>query len=146
MILALAQKCKSVTGNDFVFVVNIKLWTDLQNVLAEFINNHKDQGAQIWSKQSNGYIKVGATYDAYEFSGNTIIFKVDRALSYEYPNKGFGVLIDLTGDKASGRPSIEAYTLDGHQLIENDMPGVGIRNGQAVSTVAGIKWSMCGSI
>jgi hypothetical protein len=144
MLQALSQKCKNVTGNDFVFIVNVRLWNEMQNVLSEFLQRHKPDGAYIWSKQANGYIKLGATYNAYEFAGNTVVVAVDRALSIEYPDKGFGVMIDLTADKASGRPAIEQFTLEGKELIENELTGVGIRNGQVASPVAGIKWVMSG--
>lgn len=144
MILALAQKCPKVQGNTFLFVVNLKLFQELQNVLSEYLANHNTDGAYIWSKQANGNIKVGATYDAYTFANNTIILKADRALDFEYPDTGFGVMIDLTADKTSGRPAIEAFTVEGKELIENTLTGVGIRNGEVASPVAGIKWTMTG--
>ena len=75
---------------------------------------------------------------------NTITIKVDRALSIEYPDKGFGLMIDLTADKASGRPAIEQFTVENKELVENELTGVGIRNGQVASPVAGIKWVMSG--
>lgn len=144
MVLALSQKCRQVTGNTFVFVVNIPLWHAVQNVLSEFLANHKPDGAYVWSKQANGELKVGATYSAYEFAGNTIILKVDRALTIEYPDKGYGVMIDLTADKTSNRPAIEQFTIDGKELVENTVTGVGIRSGEVASPVAGIKWVMSG--
>lgn len=144
IILNLAQKCKNVLGNQFVFVVNEKLWYDLQTVLSEFLANHKPDGAYVWSKTSNGRVKVGATYEAYTFSGNDVIFHVDRALSVEYADRGYGILVDLTADKTSGRPAIEAFTIGGKELIENELTGVGIKNGQVATPVAGIKWVMSG--
>ena len=38
--------------------------------------------------------------------GNTITFMCDRALTREYPTKGYGVCIDLTADKTTGMPAI----------------------------------------
>lgn len=75
---------------------------------------------------------------------NTLIIKADRALDFEYPDKGFGVMIDLTADKKSGHPAIEAWTVEGKELIENTLTGVGIRNGEVASPVAGVKWTMTG--
>lgn len=75
---------------------------------------------------------------------NTLLVKADRALDFEYPDTGFGVMIDLTADKKSGRPAIEQFTIDGKELIENTLTGVGIRNGEVASPVAGIKWVMSG--
>lgn len=53
-------------------------------------------------------------------------------------------MIDLTADKKSGRPAIEAWSVEGKELIENTLTGVGIRSGEVASPVAGIKWTMCG--
>lgn len=39
--------------------------------------------------------------------GNQVSFVVDRALTREYPDKGYGVCIDLTADKTTGTPAIE---------------------------------------
>ena len=144
IMLNLSRKCEDVTGNQFVFVVNTKLWNDLQNTMSEFLNNHHTDGAFIYSKAANGMVKAGATYNAYVFSDNTVMFNVDRALDLEYPDKGYGILVDLTGDKASGRPSIEMFTVAGKQLIENTVTGVGIRSGEVATPVAGVKYVMSG--
>lgn len=144
MILTLTKKCDKVTGNTFIFICNEKLWYDIQNTMSEFLAAHHTDAAYIYSKAANGNVKAGATYDAYTFAGSTIIFKVDRTLSIEYGNKGFGVLIDLTADKASGRPAIEAFTLGDKQIYENTLTGVGVRNGEVASPVAGIKYVMGG--
>lgn len=144
MVLNLSQKCKSVQGNTFAFVVNEKLYADLQNVLSELLLQHRADGAYVWSKASNGHVKVGATYDAYTFLSNEVIFHVDRALSIEYGDKGYGILVDLTADKASGRPAIEQFTIGGKEIIENTLKGVGIDSGDVASPVAGIKWVMSG--
>lgn len=144
MILNLAQKCKSVLGNTFSFVCNEKLWYDLQNVLSEFLMNHRPDGAYVWSKSGNGNIKVGATYEAYTFSGNTVIFHVDRALSIEYGNKGYGILVDLTADKTNNRAAIEAFTIKDKEMTESVMYGAGTRSGEVSTPVNGIHWSMSG--
>ena len=118
---------------------------DVQNTLGGYLADNKAEGAHLWSKQSNGNVKVGATYDAYTFGGNTLIIHVDRALSLEYgEDKGYGVMIDLTGDKATGRPAVEKFTVEGKQLVENEFVGVGLRDGQVASKVAGGSFVMSG--
>jgi len=145
MVLNLASKCDSATGNQFAFVINTPLWYAIQNSMSEYLANHHTDAAYIWSKDANGYVKVGATYDAYTFAGNTIAFKVDRALDLEYPTKGFGIMVDLTGDKASGRPAIEMFTVAGHQIMEDTFEGVGLKNNNKVGTkVAGGSYIMSG--
>ena len=144
IILNLSQKCDSITGNTFAFVVNSPLWFALQNTMSEFLANHRTDEPYIYSKSANGMVKAGATYNAYIFSDNTVIFNVDRALDLEYPTKGYGIMVDLTGDKESGRPAIEMFTVRGKQLIENTLTGVGIKNGDVATAVSGIKYVMSG--
>lgn len=144
IILNLSQKCDSITGNTFAFVVNSPLWFALQNTMSEFLANHRTDEPYIYSKSANGMVKAGATYNAYTFSDNTVIFNVDRALDLEYPTKGYGIMVDLTGDKESGRPAIEMFTVRGKQLIENTLTGVGIKNGDVATAVSGIKYVMSG--
>lgn len=145
MILTLSKKCNKPTGNTFIFICNEQLWYDIQNTMAEYLQRQHTDNAYIYSKESNGNVKVGATYDAYTFGSNTVIFKVDRTLSIEYGNKGFGVLIDLTADKASNTPAIQMFCLGNKQVYENTITGVGIHNGEVASPVAGIKWVMGGT-
>ncbi len=85
-------------------------------------------GTYMYSKSANkgqgGYIKVGATFDTYVYAGNQLSFVVDRALTREYPDKGYGVCIDLTADKTSGMPAIGKFMLAGKDIITNKIVGV----------------------
>lgn len=107
----MAEKAQSDTGNKWVFVCNRALWQDINLVLGEYLANYKTMGTYMYSKSANkgegGYVKVGATFDTYVYSGNQISFVCDRALTREYPNKGYGVCIDLTADKSTGIPAIK---------------------------------------
>ena len=107
----MSDKAQSDTGNKWVFVVNRKLWQDINMVLGEYLANYKTMGTYMYSKSANkgqgGYVKVGATFDTYEYAGNQVSFVVDRALTREYPDKGYGVCIDLTADKTTGTPAVE---------------------------------------
>lgn len=117
----------------------------MQNVLGGFLADNKTDKPFLYSKQTNGNVKVGATYDTYTFGGNTVAITVDRALSLEYgEDKGYGILIDLTGDKASGRPAIEMFTLEGKQLEENTYSGVGLGKDAVATKVAGGSYIMSG--
>lgn len=94
----------------------------------------------MYSKSANqgkgGYVKVGATYDTYEFAGNTITFMCDRALTREYPTKGYGVCIDLTADKTTGMPAIAKFSLTGKDFMTNKIVGVGGYDGKSSGEVA----------
>lgn len=135
-------KCDDPQGNHFVFVVNSQMMSQVQRVMAAWLRDWKTDGGFIWSKGSNGYVKVGSTFDSYTWNGNTITFKLDRSLNLEYPNKGFGMFIDLTTD-SNGRAGLQMFTFKGGQLIHNTISGVGGRNGltsgEVSSPVAGAK-------
>lgn len=142
-ISTMTQKSKNPTGNTYVFVVNEVLYADVQTVLAEFLNQYKIINPSVYSQKDGNKVKVGAEYTGYSFMGNEIIFKVDRALSIEYPDKGYGILIDLTGDKTNGKSAISMFTLEGAEFISSSLPGVGGINGnssgQVATAVAGSK-------
>lgn len=140
----LAEKCEESTGNTFVFVVNDILFRDLQKTLALFMSQHKCDQQYLYSSFEQKRIKVGATYGAFEFAGNNVIFRVDRALSNEYDKQGFGILIDLTSDKSSGLAPIQQFTLRDKAFTENTLTGVGVKSGAVATAVAGEKYIVSG--
>lgn len=140
----LTEKAQEDTGNKFTFVVNRRLWEDINLVLGAYLADYKTDGTYMYSKSANkgegGYIKVGATFDTYQFAGNQIQFVVDRTLSREYPDKGYGICIDLTADKTSGTPAIAKFALQGKDVITSKIVGVegydGRTSGEVSSNVA----------
>ena len=106
----MADKAQSDTGNKWIFICNRRLWQQINTTLGVYLGQYRTNGMFLYSKEANkglgGYVKVGATYDTYEYAGNQISFVVDRALTREYPDKGYGVCIDLTADKTSGTPAV----------------------------------------
>lgn len=136
----MADKAQSDTDGKWVFVVNRKLWQDINTVLGEYLANYRTDGTFMYSKSANkgegGYIKVGATFDSYIYAGNQITFVVDRALTREYPDKGYGVCIDLTADKTTGTPAIGKFALTGKDFITNKIEGVGGYDGKTSGSVA----------
>lgn len=138
-IQTMSEKAAEPTGNTYAFICNEIIYRDVQTTLATYLQQFKVLNSYIYSKSNDGKVQVGATYTSYEFAGNTIIFKVDRALSYEYPNKGYAILVDLTEDKTSAMPAIACFTLAGKEFIENTLTGVGIKSGPVASPVAGEK-------
>lgn len=143
-------KCDNPQGNVFTFIVNTKMNTMVQRVMAAWLRDWKTDGGFIWSKGTNGYVKVGTTFDSYTYNGNTIVFKLDRSLDLEFPNKAFGMFIDLTTD-GNGRAGLQMFTFKNGQLIHNYITGVGGRNGmssgEVSSPVAGskvINWGYAG--
>lgn len=146
----MATKAQADTGNKLVFVCNRKLWEDINLVLGDYLADRKTDGTYMYSKSARkgygGYVEVGATYDSYNFAGNQVSFVVDRALSREYPDKGYGICLDLTEDKTSGTPAIAKFSLLGKDFITNKITGVGgydgKTSGEVASNVAGSKLVM----
>lgn len=125
-------------------ICNEKAWMDIQNKLGAWLANYKPDGTYLWSKEANGYLNVGATYNSYNFAGNTISFIVDRTFTREFGSeKGFAMMIDLTSDSASGNPAVAMFTLKGGDFMYNKIAGVGgldgLSSGVVSSTVAGSK-------
>ena len=65
----LADKCEESMGNHFAFVVNDRLFADLQKTCAEFLHQHHVMEQFMFSKFEGEKIKVGATYSAFEWMG-----------------------------------------------------------------------------
>lgn len=123
------EKAQEDTGNNFHIICNGKFWDDINLVLGEYLANFKTDGCYMYSKDANkktgGYVKVGATFNAYNFAGNTVIFTVDRTLTREYgTEKGFAMCLDLTADKTSNTPAIAKFSLTGRDFITNKILGV----------------------
>lgn len=152
MIDTLSEKADQPTGNTYTLICNEIFWRQANQKLAKFLTDNKTDGAYLWSRKANGgtggYIKVGATYNAYEWAGNTVVIRVERALSREYPNKGFAMAIDLTADSTSNMPAVAMFTLRGGQCIQNWIAGVGgldgLSSGEVSSPVAGVKYTVHG--
>lgn len=150
VINTMVEKAENDQGNHFVFICNQKGWNIVQEVLGSYLANRKTDGAYLWSKGGEGkYIKVGATFDAYEWGGNVISFKSDRTLTREFKDPYF-LCIDLTTGKASSQPPVMMYTLKGGDYMTYDMYGPGLKDGLSsgiVSTsvaggISGI-WGYC---
>ena len=145
---ALVAKCEKAQGNTFVFIMNSQMSYEVQDTLAAWIDGKQTAGNFLYSKEANGYVKVGATFSSYTWNGNTVQFRIDRTLDVEFPNRKFGMLIDLTPDGTKGQAAINAFTFKGGEMIHNWIEGVGGRSGLASgavsSPVAGSKEIMWG--
>lgn len=137
------QKSKSSTGNMYSFVVNERLWNQIQRTLREYLKDWKTDGAFFYSQKAGKTVSVGTTFDSYIFGGNQITFHVDKALTLEYPDKGYGLVIDLTGDRVNQTPALQMFTVKGGEFIRGVLKGVGqldgVSSGDVSTSVAGSK-------
>lgn len=68
---------------------------------------------------------------------NTLTFRVERALTYEYGSeKGYGFMIDLTPDKSTNTPAVNMFTIKGSEFISNYIEGVGGLKGNTSGAVS----------
>ena len=108
-----------------MFICNERAWSLIQRVLGDYLAKFRTDGTFLYSKAANGYVKVGSTFDSYEYGGNTITFKVDRTFSREYgQEKAYCLCLDLTADATSNEPPIQMFTLKGADFITSKYPGV----------------------
>lgn len=143
-ITTLSQKSETPTGNTYLFICNEIAYADIQVSFAEYLNQYKMISPVVYSAKEGKEVEVGVEYTSYNFLGNKIVFKVDRALSHEYRDKGYSVLIDLTADKATGAPAMQMFTLAGQEFKSHILNGVGGDSEVISSPVAGTKLVITG--
>lgn len=135
------QKSRTSEGNQYVFIVNERMYSQIQRTLRDYLKAWQPTTSVFFSQKAGGKVKVGTTFDSYEFMGNQITFKVDKALTLEYGNKGYGICIDLTADLTSGTPAMQMFTIKGGEFIRNFVKGVGgltgVESGEVSTPVAG---------
>lgn len=148
------QKAVNATGNHYTFIVNDRLWGQINTVLGDWLKLWGSTPTMLYSKAAQGLvkadnpIKVGGTFVSYEIAGNTVSFMVDRALSKEYDKKAYGICLDMSPDMSTNQPAIAAFTLQGAEFVTSKYPGVGgvdgITSGIVSSPVAGSKLIVAG--
>lgn len=136
IITQMVSKCDKPEDNTFIFICNPQLFGIVQRVLFDYLAHYRTDGAWLWSKDNQGKVKVGATFNSYTYMNNTIIFKMDRTLEreYKYP---FGLCLDLTsGSVANGHSPIELLTVKGAEYIPYELNGPGKQTGRTGGEVS----------
>ena len=145
VMATMGQKSMKSTGNTWVFICNQRFWNLVQTSLLGYLAKFKATGdGLLWSQKANGYVSVGNTFDCYEYGGNKLMFKCDKAFSNEYGyDKGYCMVIDLTADLTADHAPIAMFTLNNGDFISNKLEGVGgmdgLSSGPVASPVAGSK-------
>ena len=85
-IYAMIAKAEKPTGNKFTFICNTRLWTEIQDTLSQWILSWKTVGTFMFSQAENDYVKVGTTFNSYEFAGNTVTFPATAATVWSRVN------------------------------------------------------------
>lgn len=148
------QKAANTTGNSYTFIVNDRLWGQINSTLGDWLKLWGSTPTMMYSKaaqsmvKADNPVKVGGTFTSYEIAGNMVTFMVDRALTKEYPTKGYGICLDMSPDISTNQPAIAAFTLEGAEFVTSKYPGVGgvdgITSGIVSSPIAGSKLIVAG--
>ena len=140
---AMVAKSEKPQGNSYMLICNTAFYNEWQRVMNAWIVAHKTDGSFLFSKGSNGYVDLGATYESYTFGGNKISVKIDRCFDVEFPTRKYAALLDLTADAATGKPAMAFFTFKGGDIVHNVIVGVGgksgLASGEVSSPVAGSK-------
>ena len=140
---AMVAKYEKPQGNSYMLICNTAFYNEWQRVMNAWIVAHKTDGSFLFSKGTNGYVDLGATYESYTFGGNKISVKIDRCFDVEFPTRKYAALLDLTADAATGKPAMAFFTFKGGDIIHNVIVGVGgksgLASGEVSSPVAGSK-------
>lgn len=123
-MLQMNERAENPTGNTYVLICNDRLYSLIQTTLRTYLRDWQTAGTFMFSQAANGEIEVGATYKSYNIMGNTIVFQVDRSLTREFGSKGYGIVLDMTADKATGQPAVQMFTLKNGEFISSKMKGV----------------------
>ena len=134
---SMREKSSMTTGNIYAIVCNERMY-DLFGKLMRVDLRFESQsdGAWFYSQKKNGKVNVGAHFDTYTFQGNTISFMPDRSLSQEYPEHAYGIFLDTGADLDSGRPNVAMFTVEGCEVLEGSLFGIGGADGKTSGTVS----------
>lgn len=67
--MVMSAKSEKAQGNTYILMANTFFYNQWQSVMGKWVVEHKSDNAFLYSKEKNGYIKLGATYSAYEYGG-----------------------------------------------------------------------------
>ena len=65
----MVAKSEKPQGNQYMLLCNTPFYNEWQRVMNAWIVAHKTDGSFLFSKGTNGYVNLGATYESYTFGG-----------------------------------------------------------------------------
>ena len=136
VIYAMVEKSDRPTGNTYVVICNERMYQQFGRIMKDDYRFTNPSDKTFFYSKEGGKVKTGAEFDSYTVQGNTITFMPDRALSQEYDNYGFGIFLDTTADLKSGRPNVASFTMEGSEMIEGRVNGLGGQDGKTSGVVS----------
>ena len=137
VMFAMVEKSDRPTGNTYVVLCNERLYQQFGRIMkSDYRFNSPNDATFLYSKEKGGKVRTGAEFDSYTFQGNTIVFMPDRCLSQEYDGYGYGIFLDTSADQKSGRPNVASFTVEGSEMIEGYVNGLGGQDGKTSGVVS----------
>lgn len=129
------------TGNDIIFLVNWRLFQEVQRILDALVKQRLTPQDAYLKKDTgkNAYI-VGMTFCGYEWAGNKLFVIEDSTLTDRYPDKGYGICFNTRVNTKDGKEvmNIQQYTIKGFEMFDNEILGVGGSTGHSSGAVASV--------
>ncbi len=136
VLYSMVEKSDRPTGNTYVVICNERMYQQFGTIMKDDFRFTNPSDHTLFYSKEAGKIKTGAEFDTYTVQGNTITFMPDRALSQEYDNYGYGIFLDTTADLKSGRPNVASFTLEGSEMVEGRVNGLGGQDGKTSGVVS----------
>jgi len=136
VIYAMVEKSDRPTGNTYVVICNERMYQQFGRIMKDDYRFTNPSDKTFFYSKEGGKVKTGAEFDSYTVQGNTITFMPDRALSQEYDNYGYGIFLDTTADLKSGRPNVASFTMEGSEMVEGRVNGLGGQDGKSSGVVS----------
>jgi len=137
VLSSMRSQSQESTGNTYAVVCNERMYDHVGTLMTSELRFRpvSDSGL-FYSKAKGGNLKAGTTFDSYEFQGNTITFMVDKSLSQWEEDRAYGIFLDATANQTSGRPNVAMFTLEGAEIIEGALLGLGGKNGSTNGVIS----------
>jgi hypothetical protein len=136
VLYSMVEKSDRPTGNSYVVICNERLYQQFGRIMKDDYRFTNPSDKTFFYSKEGGKVKTGAEFNSYTVQGNTITFLPDRALSQEYDQYGYGIFLDTTADLKSGRPNIATFTMEGSEMVEGRVNGLGGQDGKTSGVVS----------
>lgn len=130
VIGSMVEKSAKPTGNVYACICNERFYTQFGRVAKDDYRFNAPNDASFLYSKEGGKVRTGAEFDGYMVQGNSIVFIPDRALSQEFAEYGYAVFLDTSADVKTGRPGMASFTLEGNELVDGYVEGLGGRTGK----------------
>ncbi len=135
-IQSLNERVGAHSDKNYALICNNRFWYKFNTIMKEdkrFLKSSDNKFVQANGK----YLKIGATFNAYEFAGTTFTVMKNEALNLEFEDRAFAIMLDLNNDKVEGSYSnINMFTLEGQDIISGTLNGMGGLTGKTSGEVS----------